>query len=357
VLALAVLGTASTFTYRALFGGFPAPLPIIKVSTGSNKIAIEIGWNHSSQTSIASPAISETSLSREQQPVDIREVSKTVPRVISAIPVSSRPSDTRWSAPGSAAVALLVPLPADTAPAVDAPMTSGVDSDVAPSVPPPSSASIPMPGSSDRTESSESAALSRATDTAPAPEAPAASAVDSGVAAPVPPSASAPESIPDSSEPTNVQAVVVGPDGGVEADTVLRSALSRHRAARAAARSRGATPRVGIHDAHTDTTPSSSTRSHTPGASGIAGEASSGGYTVQLASERSAAAAHTSFRALRAKFPNQLGGSEPIVRRANLGVKGTYYRAMVGPFASMESAAGMCKTLKAAGGNCVIQRN
>ena len=99
------------------------------------------------------------------------------------------------------------------------------------------------------------------------------------------------------------------------------------------------------------------TRSHTPGASGIAGEASSGGYTVQLASERSAAAAHTSFRALRAKFPNQLGGSEPIVRRANLGVKGTYYRAMVGPFASMESAAGMCKTLKAAGGNCVIQRN
>jgi cell division protein FtsN len=33
-----------------------------------------------------------------------------------------------------------------------------------------------------------------------------------------------------------------------------------------------------------------------------------------------------------------------------------YYRAMVGPFASIEKAAGMCKTLKAAGGNCVIQR-
>ena len=60
---------------------------------------------------------------------------------------------------------------------------------------------------------------------------------------------------------------------------------------------------------------------------------------------------------LRAKFPNQLGGREPIVRRANLGVKGIYYRAMVGPFASMEKAAGMCKTLKAAGGNCLIQRN
>jgi hypothetical protein len=92
--------------------------------------------------------------------------------------------------------------------------------------------------------------------------------------------------------------------------------------------------------------------------SGSAAEASSGGtYAVQLTSERSAAEAHASFRALRAKFPNQLGGREPIVRRTDLGAKGMYYRAMVGPFASIEKAAGMCRTLKAAGGNCLIQRN
>jgi hypothetical protein len=48
-------------------------------------------------------------------------------------------------------------------------------------------------------------------------------------------------------------------------------------------------------------------------------EASSGGaYAVQLTSERSAAEAHASFRALQAKFPNQLGGREPIVRRGLL---------------------------------------
>jgi hypothetical protein len=76
-----------------------------------------------------------------------------------------------------------------------------------------------------------------------------------------------------------------------------------------------------------------------------------------LTSERSAAEAHASFRALRAKFPNQLGGREPIVRRTDLGAKGIYYRTMVGPFASMEKAAGMCRTLKAAGGSCLIQRN
>ena len=83
---------------------------------------------------------------------------------------------------------------------------------------------------------------------------------------------------------------------------------------------------------------------------------SRGGYAVQVASESSAAEAHASFRALRAKFPNQLGGREPIVRRADLGAKGTYYRVMVGPFGSMERAAGMCGILKAAGCKCLVQR-
>jgi cell division septation protein DedD len=92
--------------------------------------------------------------------------------------------------------------------------------------------------------------------------------------------------------------------------------------------------------------------------SGTALEASFGGaYAVQVISQRSAAEARASFRALRAKFPNQLGGREPIVRRTDLGAKGIYYRAMVGPFASMEKAAGMCRTLKVAGCNCLVQRN
>ena len=51
---------------------------------------------------------------------------------------------------------------------------------------------------------------------------------------------------------------------------------------------------------------------------GPVAEVSSGGtYAVQVTSERSAAEADASFRALRAKFPNQLGGREPIVRRTD----------------------------------------
>jgi hypothetical protein len=280
------------------------------------------------------------------------EMAKTVPRVISAIPVSSRPSDPASTAPGSAAVAPLAPAPADTAPALDAPIASALDSDVARSVPPLASAPIPIPISSEPKKTVAVAALAQEpAETAPALDAPAASAVDSGVARAVPLPASAPMPVPASSEPNIVQAVAIRPDGPVEGDSFSRSALSPDRGIPSAA----ATPPVGNDDAQ-GAMQSPSFRFHGRGPRRAAGDASSGGYTVQLASARSSAAAHTSFRTLRAKFANELGGREPIVRRVNLGMKGIYYRAMVGPFASMERAAGMCKTLKAAGGNCVIQK-
>ena len=83
----------------------------------------------------------------------------------------------------------------------------------------------------------------------------------------------------------------------------------------------------------------------------------SGGYAVQVTSQRSESEAHAAFRALQAKYPTQLGGREPIIHRADLGAKGTFYRALVGPFASAEEAASLCSGLKAAGGNCIVQRN
>ena len=81
------------------------------------------------------------------------------------------------------------------------------------------------------------------------------------------------------------------------------------------------------------------------------------GYAVQVASERSESRAQAAFRALQAKYPNQLSGRQPLIRRADLGAAGTYYRALVGPFASAEKAARLCSGLKAAGGNCIIRKN
>jgi cell division septation protein DedD len=82
-----------------------------------------------------------------------------------------------------------------------------------------------------------------------------------------------------------------------------------------------------------------------------------GGYAVQVTSQRSEAEAQTEFKTLQAKFPGQLGNRQAIIHRADLAEKGTFYRALVGPFASSEAAAAMCSNLKAAGGSCIVQKN
>ncbi len=85
--------------------------------------------------------------------------------------------------------------------------------------------------------------------------------------------------------------------------------------------------------------------------------ASSGGYLVQVSSQKNEADAQASFRALQGKFPNVLGSRSPVIKRADLGEKGVYYRAMVGPFGSPDEASQFCGSLKSAGGQCVVQRN
>jgi hypothetical protein len=83
----------------------------------------------------------------------------------------------------------------------------------------------------------------------------------------------------------------------------------------------------------------------------------SGGYLVQIASQRNEADAQASFRALQGKYPSVLGSRTATIKRADLGEKGTYYRAMVGPFGSPDEATTFCGNLKSAGGQCVVQRN
>jgi hypothetical protein len=78
---------------------------------------------------------------------------------------------------------------------------------------------------------------------------------------------------------------------------------------------------------------------------------------VQVSSQRSEADAQASFRSLQHKYSTILGDREPIIRRADLGGKGIYYRAMIGGFATAEAAGQFCSSLKAAGGQCIIQRN
>ena len=81
------------------------------------------------------------------------------------------------------------------------------------------------------------------------------------------------------------------------------------------------------------------------------------GSYVQVSSQRSEAEAQSAFRGLQAKYPDQLGGRQVQVVKVDLGAKGTYYRAMVGPFTNANEASELCSSLKSAGGQCLVQKN
>jgi hypothetical protein len=82
-----------------------------------------------------------------------------------------------------------------------------------------------------------------------------------------------------------------------------------------------------------------------------------GGWLVQVSSQRNEADAQTSYKALQGKFPTVFGSRSAVIKRADLGEKGVYYRAMVGPFDVADEALQFCNSLRTAGGQCVIQRN
>lgn len=80
-----------------------------------------------------------------------------------------------------------------------------------------------------------------------------------------------------------------------------------------------------------------------------------GGFAVQLGAPGSEAEARATFAALQRKYPGQLSGQSPIVRKTELNGK-TVYRLRVGPY-SREDASSMCSALQAAGGQCFIAKN
>jgi cell division septation protein DedD len=310
VFGLAVLGTAGVFAYRAVFGGPMPPTlpPIIKAEGSANKIKpsdANSRANNSRRPDAGNGAGSgEGLVSREERPVEMHATVFPDPR----LPDS----------PGAA-----ISFPAAPAPATNltsSPQSSATTRGDVPTA----TASMPSGAS----------------------EGPAAATAQPGPAStPAVPAASAPKKIhtisirdPPDAKPTDALSVVPSSAEGPAAAPRARTA-----------------PAVleGTHvlmPVPPNKPPASETASAAPATSG-------GGYAVQVSSHRSEQEAQSSFRALRAKYPNLLGGREPIIRRADLGTKGIYYRAMVGPFDSADQATDLCTNLKAAGGSCLIQKN
>lgn len=291
VLALAVVGTAAAFGYRAVFttSGTRVPPPVIKADSAPSKIVPAASDSSKPiQDRVGDRAQLERIITREEQPVDVNTARAGAPRVVF---------------PGANPIA-------------------------------------PLPNS-------------------PIPPSPAASAM--GAAAPTGSAAA-------STEPKRIRTVTIRSDHP-EMAAVADAASSAVPAASGSlseddpAQSRNAARNYANAPAANSSSPmslspggSSAQRTTAPMRTASAPAATAGGYSVQVTSQRSQGEAQSAYAQLQAKYPSVLGNRQAVIRRADLGEKGIYYRAQI-PFGSQGEAADFCGSLRSAGGQCVVQRN
>jgi hypothetical protein len=307
VFALAVIGTAGAFGYRALFGssGSSQPPPVIKADAGPSKVVPATTGKDAQSNKLITDRMNERSqseklVSREEQPLDkpaIAALSQSAPQaVLGSGVVAGEPKKIRTIAihPDQSAVTDAMP---------SSPL--GAAATPARAVPtPPPQAAAPRSAPPLARASADTASVDAEQNQAPAP-----------AARPAPP----------------VRQAAPAPSSNVPLS------LNPNAAPAPAAPTR--------------------TASLPPPAVASSANAGGPGSYVQVSSQRSESEAQAAFRALQAKFPSQLASRQPLVHKVDLGAKGTYYRAMVGPFANANEAVELCSSLKAAGGQCLVQRN
>ncbi len=319
VFALAVVGTTGAIGYRALFGssGSHLPPPVIKADTTPSKIVPSTASKDAQSNKLITDRVADNSrneklVSREEQLVEMKD---QPPGMAMTPGQNMQPSAPLMPANGSGIVAAE---PKKIRTIVIHPDQVGMADATTPAAPSPARAETPV--------------------APPTPGKPAAPRVAS-----VPPPAIA------KSEPAAAPAV---PEPRPTVSRTAPAAAPVHRTA-----SNNAP--LSLNPGDSSPVPAAApARTAAPAApTRIAPQtASGGGYAVQVSSQRSEAEAEASFKSMQAKYPSQLGGRTPMIHRVDLGAKGIYFRAMVGPFASSAEAGTMCSSLKSAGGQCIVQK-
>ncbi len=333
VFALAAIGTAGAFGYRALFQptGLKAQPPVIKAESAPSKIVPASNKDAPSKQitdRVDTPSQSEKLVSREEKPVEIKNMPAGA-----VFPPGQNPSSSATPAPGSGIVS----------PDAKRVRTIAIRPDaatIADSTPTVASPAAPLPPP-------------RVTTNAPVRQAAAPAATPQQQPAPARVVTNAPPAVePETATPparrqpvTRVTPTVAQHQAAVPSNAPLSLSPDAPAPARVAP-ARTVTPAVRTAAvAPTQLTPAAAARG------------TGGGYAVQISSQRSEAEAQAAFRSQQSKYPGQLGGKQPLINKVDLGAKGIYYRVMVGPFASGGEASQLCSSLKAAGGQCIIQRN
>jgi hypothetical protein len=295
VLTLAVVGTGAAFAYRTYFGLVRSTEPpIIRADNSPTKIVPAPGDNIAKAPDrMPSADGTEKIVSREETPIDVNR--SGAPRIV----FPTLKQNANPPSPPSVSTS--------TMPAADS-----------------ASGAVPTNGTMPSNEPHKIKTFAVRGDQ------PDSAAAPVGVSPPAPPP-----------KPT------AAPKAAAAATRAVTPAAANAPLSLAPDASSPPAPAAEAHSRVATTTPNS-----TPPAA-----PASGGYLVQVSSQRSETDAQASFKTLQGKFPSVLGSQTPLIKRADLGDKGVYYRAMVGPFGTPEEAAQFCGSLKSAGGQCVVQKN
>jgi SPOR domain len=344
LIGLAVAGSAAAYGYRTYFSGTHSskPPPVIHADAAPKKVVPPSQTKDQSAKLIndrLSPGEGEKVVPREEKPLDVKSsTAPPPPKVVMPIPIKNNDAPMHGAA-ASATPSLVPPQPSavlgqpkrvhTVVIRPDHPPAGAAPAWPTPAAPTPQARPVPGP-----------AAHAKPTP----PPAPAARVASTR---PPPVSVELPPSKPHAASPRrtqHTQHTPRPPTRSTRSDSAPLSIVPQG----APAPARQAAPAQ----------PRSPTQlASAPSAPAPRASAPHGGYAVQVSSRRSERDARAAFHQLQARFPKQLGGRTPIIRRANLGARGIYYRAMVGLFATAEAASALCSSLKAAGGSCLVQRN
>jgi hypothetical protein len=304
LIALAVVGTGGALAYRSYLGpsrtGEP---PIIKADTSSTRIVPATDPNAKVPDRLAAGDGSEKIVPREEAPVDVNANTKAGPRMV--FPPLNQNANP--------------PSPSSVAPGNQPPASAGNGT---------------MPNSQPR-------AIKTFTVRGDQPDSAAVPVSTAPPAAALPPAAAKPPA------PARAAVTPRTPPSPTNANASANAPLSLSPQATQDPVQPAPEPRT--HVANNAPVPLAPAPAAAP--------AATGSYLVQVSSQKNEADAQASYRVLQGKFPAVLGSHAAVIKRADLGDKGIYYRAMVGPFGSSEEASQFCGNLKSAGGQCVIQRN
>jgi hypothetical protein len=331
LIGCAMAGTAGAYGYRTYHvGAGSGAAPVIVADKTPTKVvtADTTATTKVIQDRLGERGASERVVSREEAPVDVRPAgTTTTPRVVLAAPVPPAQAMASTLPTG------VPPAPPSGAMAVPPAPAAGV------MAAPPAAAAPPAPGDAKRVRTVP--IRPDGADTSGRPL--------TGLAAAPPPAPAAPPAagLPRAGAPVP-KAPAPGRGGPLSLDPAADPIAP-------APRERTAVVAPPAPRAPAGAAPAAAPPAGAPAAG--APPATAGGYVVQVSSQRSENEARASLRTLQAKFSGALNGQPATVRRVELGAKGVWYRALIGPFASANEASQVCNGLKAAGGQCNIQRN